>query len=143
MKYIFLILIVFTHSVCFSQSKNKEILKIEIYAVYYDIPYYIPPHIKDIKEIGMYVCYSGDDIVDSNIKEELLFLEKNESQQIDTMEIEGNTRAFVTIHFEDNQKESLYILRGGIVWQNKRYQMYYPLARSVYYFLPARYFKKE
>lgn len=96
-----------------------------------------------LKQLITNLFYNNSMKFKQALKEELLFLEKNESEQIDTMEIEGNTRAFVTIHFEDNQKENLYILRSGIVWENRRYQMYYPLAKSVYYFLPARYFKKE
>lgn len=122
---------------------TKEIQKIEIYAVEYDATYYMPPLLDELKEMGLFVSHSSEEIKSSKLLERLNELEMERNEQIDSLEIEGNSRAVITLYLDEKLKEDLYILRGSIVWKNKKYKMYYPVLESVYYFLPDRYMKRE
>ncbi len=141
-KIILFNLFLFSSFFCFSQ----DITKIEICAVEYDATFYMPPLLNRLLELGLWVKTTDRDILSSRIESNIISLEQKISKPVDSMQIEGNTRALVTLTYNDGTTHILYILGApdcDIVWKNRQYKFYYPLAESVYYFYPERYFDKE
>ena len=125
---------------------SQEIEKIEICAIEYDAAFYMPPLVNRIPEIGFCIRTTNGDIYSSDIARNIENLERRPCYPVDSLHIEGNTRAIVTLTYEDGVVNTLYLLGppdSDIVWKGKKYTFYYPLAESVYYFYPERYFKKE
>ncbi len=141
-KIVLLNLFLFSSFFCFSQ----DIAKIEICAVEYDATFYMPPLLNRLLELGLWVKTTDRDIGSSRIESNIISLEQQTSKPVDSMQIEGNTRAIVKFTYEDETTNTMYLLGVpdcDIVWKDKQYKMYYPILESVYYFYPERYFKKE
>ncbi len=151
MKTIYFILFfsVFFYSI--KSQNNCNILDIEMHVYAYNLDYSMSPSIDEIRTLkyGVYLKSADcDEIIDSNLYTELQALEKRPSEA-PYINDEGESEAFwtskaiVTIQFSDSTKEELYIMKRGIVWKNRRYENYYPLIESVYYFFPDRYYDKD
>ncbi len=143
-RILFLAIFLVFNLIGYSKNTKIEIEKLEIYAVNYDNIFTMHPTLDKIIKFGLYMRTTDySDIQNSNLDIELEVLETKKSLPIDSLEIEGSSRAIVTIYLSDKTIENLYILDRGIAWKGRRYKKYFPLIASVYYFYPDRFFDKE